>query len=68
MYTPLVNVAAAAPLMSCANRRSTPPMKALPSVNAKLYPYSAHNTATRENTARVCISTDSTFLLRTNPP
>ena len=36
MYTPLVKVAAAAPLMPCANRRSKPPMTALPSVNAKL--------------------------------
>ena len=46
-----------------------PPTKALagPSVNARLYAYTAHRMVISEVMAKHCMSTDRTFLLRTMP-
>ena len=44
-----------------------PPIKALPSVNARLYPYTTQATETIQAIAKHCIKTDIAFLLLTSP-
>ena len=50
------------------NRYSKPPMNALPSANARLYPYTAQSSVMSAIIAKDCISVPSTFLFLTSPP
>ena len=57
--------------MPARNRFPSPPTKALrspPSLKASEYPMTIHSTVIRQAVAKLCMTVDSTFFLRTMPP
>ena len=55
-------------VMPFMNTLSTLPIMAPSPENANEYPYRNHKTVISENVMKTCISTESMFLVRANPP